>query len=368
MKLRIALTASAATIALMSASSAQADNLYLSLFGGISTFDDELRLRQSRSTSSVIANHFLSQTTRGSGVFTTNFKTGYSTLTPTYVGPPTYTTLTYTYITIFSTARTIGFYKTIGNVFGSTTNQQYSSFRWNDDFDNGFVIGGAFGVDFSDGWRAELEVAYRSADVDGGGRFRRANTGVLSQFSSVASATKYNYRYAYSTSQTTTATWGVGVGTVTGTTTVFIGSTYSLGPYKGGFTTTPLTGATTGAFTSNGQAETWSIMANLWYDYDLGNNFYAIAGGGVGAAHLNLEYNAAMPTYFGGTATYALDDSGWGFAYQLGAGLGYELGGGIMLSAQYRYFASSEIDVASTELAVESHNFLVGLTIPLGGN
>jgi opacity protein-like surface antigen len=109
-------------------------------------------------------------------------------------------------------------------------------------------------------------------------------------------------------------------------------------------------------------------MANLWYDYDLGNNFSAIFGGGLGAAHLNVEYNAALPTYFGSTAQYRVDDGGWGFAYQVGAGLGYDLGGGMMLSAQYRYFATSDIDVGRTDLSVTSHNFLVGLNIPLGGN
>ena len=108
-------------------------------------------------------------------------------------------------------------------------------------------------------------------------------------------------------------------------------------------------------------------MANLWYDFDLGNNFFTTIGGGLGAANLNLEYNAAMPTYFGGTALYSLDDSGWGFAYQLGAGLGYDLGGGMTLSAQYRYFATTDIDVGQTDLAVQSHNVIVGLNIPLGG-
>lgn len=366
MKLRSKLAISTAAIALMSASSAQASDLYLSLFGGISTFDDDLTLRQSRSTSSVSGKHLLSNITLGSGLLTTSFQTGYSTYI--YTGSPSGFS---TYITIFSTSRTIGNYRTTGKLFGTTTNFQNSAFNWRDDFSNGFVVGGAFGMDFGDGWRGELELAYRSNDVDSGGNFRRMNTGVLSQFSYVATATRKSYRYAYSISSvlyTNTFTYNVGVGTATGTTTILAGSSYGLGPYKGTGTTTPLTGSATGRFSSGGEANTWSIMANLWYDFDLGNNFFTTFGGGIGAAHLDLEYNASMATYFSGTASYRLDDSGWGFAYQVGAGLGYELGGGMTLSAQYRYFGTTDIDVGNTDLAVQSHNFLVGLNIPLGGN
>ncbi len=302
--------------------------------------------------------------TLGGGPLTTIFTTGHST----YVtGSPGYST----YTVDFQTSRTIGFYNTIGKVFGTTTNAQYSAFNWRDDFKNGFVVGGAFGMDFGDGWRGELELAYRSNDVDSGGNFRRMNTGVLSQFSYVATATRKSYRYGYSSSSilyTNTSAYSVGVGTATGTLTILAGSTTGLGPYKGTGTTTPLSGSATGRFSSGGEANTWSIMANLWYDYDLGNNVVAIVGGGIGAAHLDLEYNASMATYFSGTANYRLDDSGWGFAYQVGAGLGYDLGGGMMLSAQYRYFATTDIDVGNTDLAVQSHNFLVGLNIPLGGN
>jgi len=357
MKLRDTLTLSTAAIALLSAPAAHAEGTYVSLFGGISTFDDELLLGQSTSNSSTIPLNFFGQTTVRTGPQVGTYYKG--TITPT----------SSIYQITFYISRTVGRSTTIGNVYKSTSNLQYSAFNWRDDFENGFVIGGAFGMNLGDGWRSELELAYRTADVDSDGRFRRANTGVLRQFSYVKSATRLNYRYAYTYSSilyTTTATYGVGVGYATGTKTISTGKTTGLGPLKGAYSTTPLSGTTTGNFTSNGQAETWSIMANVWYDYNLGNGVTAIVGGGIGAAHVDLEYNAAVPTYFGGTVRYGLDDSGWGFAYQLGVGLGYDLGGGMTLSAEYRYFGTTDVDVGATDIGIDSHNFIVGLRVPLG--
>jgi len=358
MKLRTQLVLSTAAVALMAAPSAQASDLYLSIFGGISTFGDELSLRQMNSTSSSSLAHFLSSRSSGNGLLTFYSKSGFSTYSPS----------TY-YITIFLTSRTIGYYTTVGKVFGSSLTLQNSTFNWNDDFSNGFVVGAAIGMDFNDGWRSELELAYRSADVDEGGRFRRANTGTQYAYSFVKSATRFNYRYLYSSTKSTTLGYGWPVGAGTKTATTFAGSTkFKAGTVLAG-STTPLSGTAVGNFASDGDAQVWSIMANLWYDFDIGDSpIKPFIGGGIGAARLDLEYRAAMSTYFGGTATYRLDDGGWGFAYQLGAGLGLELGGGMRLTAEYRYFASTDIDVGRTDLAVESHNVIVGFSIPLGGS
>jgi len=353
MDLKKTLTASAAVAALLAGTSAQASEIYISLFGGISTFDDDVQFNQSR---------YNSGTTYGpSYVSRKNIKTGplyFSTTVPT------------------TTTRKIGYYFVNASLFVSTHVYHQSYFNWHDDFDNGFVVGAAIGFDLAPSWRTELELAYRQADVDNGGSFNGSIDGTVAQFYNYQGATKYTYRYfrynyvfhyyvAY-TGPTATG-FPVGSSTTGKKQTYFFGS-YTVGPYTAGSNITPNTGSTVANFTSNGEAKVWSIMANLWYDFDIGDsNFHPFIGGGIGAAHLDLEYNAAMPTYFGSMATYRLDDSGWGFAYQVGAGLGYDLGGGVMLSAQYRYFATTDIDVGNTDLAVNSHNFLVGLNIPLGG-
>ena len=53
---------------------------------------------------------------------------------------------------------------------------------------------------------------------------------------------------------------------------------------------------------------------------------------------------------------------------QFGAGLAYEFPNGMRLSAQYRYFATSEADFGpGGEVKIESNDFLLGFTVPLGG-
>lgn len=55
------------------------------------------------------------------------------------------------------------------------------------------------------------------------------------------------------------------------------------------------------------------------------------------------------------------------FAYQFGAGLGYEFDNGLRLTAQYRYFATGEADFGRAgQLSVESSDVLLGVSFPLG--
>lgn len=372
MKLRTKLAFSTAAIALMASSSAHADGMYLSLFGGISTFDDDVNFNATQSTSSVRSSQSFGLRTVKSGVLTFTARYGYSTYTVTATSP---TTTGYSfYITTVSTSRNIGTFVVKGTAFGTSSTVLSSAFAWNDDFETGFVIGGAFGMDFGNNWRGELELAYRSNDVDSGARAMRSATGSFFKASSVPTATRYNYRYGVNTgtkgspaTKFTTFVYGWPYGSISGTTTKFYSATKNLGPYSVTKSATPVSSVTVVSAGSNGQAETWSIMANLWYDFDLGDSpIKPFIGGGIGAAHVNLEYNAAAGTYFGGTVAYRLDDGGWGFAYQVGAGVGYDLGGGMTLSAEYRYFGATDVDVGNTEVGVESHNFMVGLRIPLG--
>jgi len=123
-------------------------------------------------------------------------------------------------------------------------------------------------------------------------------------------------------------------------------------------------------------------MANVWYDFDMGDSpIKPFVGGGIGFAHATLDYNLTANTGISnsayglfGTGGYAYagngEESDWGFAYQLGAGIGYDLGNGLMLSAQYRYFNTSGMDLSpggQIDVDLESHNFLVGISVPIGG-
>ncbi len=209
---------------------------------------------------------------------------------------------------------------------------------WSDDFDNGWVIGAALGYDFGGGWRGEIEAAFRSFDIDNGAKVNFAYTGTL---------------YTYSRA----------VPTGVGTTTTSPVATYSTS------ISTNLNAI------SDGDVAVWSFMGNLWYDFDLGDSpIVPFIGGGVGMAQLDVSYRinvaipiVTLPSYstFSTTISYGAQGDDWVFAYQFGAGLGYQFDGGGMLSAQYRYFGTGEADIGTSSLKAESHNFLVGLNFPL---
>jgi outer membrane autotransporter protein len=89
-----------------------------------------------------------------------------------------------------------------------------------------------------------------------------------------------------------------------------------------------LNGATVNA---TGHISALSLLANLWYDLDLGCAVKPYAGGGVGAAQISAtDVAVSGVTIVNGSDTV--------FAFQLGAGVGYEVFPAAILSIDYRYF------------------------------
>ncbi|MGN8342735.1 outer membrane protein [Pseudomonas sp. SMV71] len=95
-----------------------------------------------------------------------------------------------------------------------------------------------------------------------------------------------------------------------------------------------------GSIQGKGEEEASSIMANLWYDV---TNLPAplsrltpYVGGGLGYAVLTISGLEAGGVQFGGTHRDTVP------AYQLGAGLGYELSEHWSMSLDYRYFKTRE--------------------------
>ncbi len=76
-------------------------------------------------------------------------------------------------------------------------------------------------------------------------------------------------------------------------------------------------------------------MVNLWIDYDLGASWLVSAGGGVGTAY--IAWDRARQG-----ATVILDDSDLVLAYQGGLGVGYEILPDLVISVDYRYFATAD--------------------------
>ncbi len=377
MKLKSVLSTSAAAVALLAAGSANASGYYIGLFGGISTWEDDF-------------NPVLGTTYAGGGTFWLNFGSFYDTTSNTYHSPtgngPKYSANTYvgytlptkngTYVSKSATG-TWGPYTGafgLGIVYASYTG---SSISWQEGADDGWVIGASLGWDFGTGFRSELEIAYRSNDIEGGASqswsygtsyYLAFAYGIITAQSNVFGF--YYYGQIFPTSKAVS----VAVGTTTG---------YQTSPVA------PATYTNTGQFniSTDGELETWSLMANLWYDFNLGDSpITPFIGGGIGIAQVGLEYTAQVYAPFAIStgvpfltstttasslyANYNVDDDDYAFAYQLGAGLGFNFGNGMMLSAQYRYFATGEVQLGAMDQFsgnVEAHNFLVGLNIPLGG-
>jgi opacity protein-like surface antigen len=80
-------------------------------------------------------------------------------------------------------------------------------------------------------------------------------------------------------------------------------------------------------------------MANAWYDLDTGSAWTPYIGIGVGATNLSVQLaeNSDDDPVF--------DGSGWGFAYQAGVGVAFEVLDGFSLVAGYRFFGTLETDV-----------------------
>ncbi len=87
-----------------------------------------------------------------------------------------------------------------------------------------------------------------------------------------------------------------------------------------------------------GDLRSLTLMANLYYDFDLGLDFKPYVGGGIGLSRVSVEGSVS------GRKT--VDDDDTVMAYQLGAGLGYRVGGSddrpVTISVDFRHFATAD--------------------------
>jgi outer membrane autotransporter protein len=113
---------------------------------------------------------------------------------------------------------------------------------------------------------------------------------------------------------------------------------------------------------STGEASTTALMANVFHDFETGSPIVPYVGGGLGYAWSDLEgYGIqAVPN--------VLDDDDSGFAWQLGAGVGYELTSSATISLDYRYFSTSaDVETSAAtgsvgdEVDLDSHTVMVGV-------
>ena len=191
------------------------------------------------------------------------------------------------------------------------------------DADLGYVFGGAVGYGWDNGFSIDIEAAYRRNKLDIRG----------------------------------------------------IGDIVAIGTTKGGDPFTSTKFDTSGTISgTDGHLEAISVMANAWYEFDLGNSpVRPFVGGGVGIAWLDLhdivEARFVTGTYtFEGSSGLHGDDSG--FAWQLGAGLNWEIAPDKDFTLEYRYFNGPELETVRVHdldndisLDYEAHSVMAGFKV-----
>jgi opacity protein-like surface antigen len=127
----------------------------------------------------------------------------------------------------------------------------------------------------------------------------------------------------------------------------------------------------------DGDEDALFVLANLWIDLPIGDMFRPYIGGGIGFGRIDVDVEL-RPTTPG--TTYALiDDSDWGFAYQLGGGVAVGISENLALDVGYRYkvinnadlevegdietLLGNTLDDDEIEKDYKSHNILVGLRL-----
>ncbi len=126
---------------------------------------------------------------------------------------------------------------------------------------------------------------------------------------------------------------------------------------------------------------TFALMANAWYEFDIGTRFKPYFGGGIGWARSQID--GAFE--FGGLGLSALSVNPFngfsaqssGFAYQVGFGVTSEIMPGVSLGLGYRFFDGPNTDfffggkilsVSNGNIKFEDQNHSVALSLNIDIN
>lgn len=115
---------------------------------------------------------------------------------------------------------------------------------------------------------------------------------------------------------------------------------------------------------SDGRLNSWGLMGNMIWEYDNPSGIYPYIGGGIGGARVSAND-------FSNLGGAALDDSDIVFAYQGLAGVAFALNPNLSLTAEYKYFRTSDPEFrnannARVTMNYASHTALVGLRYRFG--
>jgi opacity protein-like surface antigen len=134
----------------------------------------------------------------------------------------------------------------------------------------------------------------------------------------------------------------------------------------------------TATYDVDGDEDALFALANLWLELPVGGFFRPYIGGGAGFGRLDVDVAFQTP---GGDVSI-VDDHDWGFAWQVGAGVAFEIAHNWAIDVGYRYKtiqntdlgfndelndyfeglpAGASLDDDEFEKDYKSHNILVGL-------
>ncbi|HYG89931.1 MAG TPA: OmpA family protein [Azospirillum sp.] len=115
----------------------------------------------------------------------------------------------------------------------------------------------------------------------------------------------------------------------------------------------------------SGFTDSWGIMGNLLYDINTGTAFTPYIG--IGAGMAQVDSKVAVSTLVGRNF---VDDKAWRFAYQGIAGVAYNLNRNLAITADYRYFATTnpkfDGPLGDVKGEYSNHSVMVGLRYTFG--
>lgn len=115
-----------------------------------------------------------------------------------------------------------------------------------------------------------------------------------------------------------------------------------------------------GHYDAMGELTTTLLMANVYYDFDLGwKKLQPFLSGGLGVAFHDLTINDTSPTNIDAS------DEDIGMAWQVGGGLKYRVTDDMAFSGGYRYLGGTPINAGGYEVDFGSHEFRLGLEYDL---
>ncbi len=112
----------------------------------------------------------------------------------------------------------------------------------------------------------------------------------------------------------------------------------------------------TGSFDAEGDISGISGMVNFAYDMQLADRWFPHLGFGIGVSSIDSEL-----TRIGTTAVALATDSDTVFSYQFILGLGFAVTPRLMVSSDYRYFATTDPDFGAYESELGVHKLSAGM-------